>query len=253
MVDMHYKVKGIVGMRNVWFWDGQPFKDKFASTQYHGISEEQAGKLKDIVSKITQYSAISDLTAEQEQLWSIIKKNVKYEIRRAEKEQVEAKMFSSGDITAQLLEQFELVYEQMYADKGLHGSFQREMIQRYISCGAMKISAAYVDNEPIVFHAYICDESNVRLYYSASSFRQEKEKNALFARANKFLHWSDICYFKDHGIKKYDWGGIASPDEPNGIDQFKLSFGGELISYLNVRTQEGLMGKAVKLYEEMRK
>ena len=28
------------------------------------------------------------------------------------------------------------------------------------------------------------------------------------------------------GVKEYDWGGIASCDEPNGIDRFKMPFGG---------------------------
>ncbi|WP_242886157.1 hypothetical protein [Faecalibacterium sp. BCRC 81149] len=31
---------------------------------------------------------------------------------------------------------------------------------------------------------------------------------------------------KEMGVKEYDWGGIASCDEPNGIDRFKMPFGG---------------------------
>lgn len=31
---------------------------------------------------------------------------------------------------------------------------------------------------------------------------------------------------KEMGVKEYDWGGIASCDESNGIDRFKMSFGG---------------------------
>lgn len=252
MVDMHYKVRGIIGMRNIWFWDGLPLAGSFASTQYHGVREEWTGRLKNVVSSSLQYSALTALTKSEDELWSAIKKNVKYDIRRGEKEGIEPKHFLPRQIDQGLLQDFSQVYEQMYADKGLSASFEMDTIKRYIDCEAMEISAAYIEGIPVVFHAYICDERNVRLYYSASSFRQEKEKNAMFARANKLLHWADIRQFKERGIELYDWGGIAEPDQPNGIDLFKLSFGGELTAYYNVRTETGLMGKAVKLYEEMR-
>ena len=29
----------------------------------------------------------------------------------------------------------------------------------------------------------------------------------------------------------YDWGGLSSFDNPNGIDTFKMSFGGEKVIY----------------------
>ena len=45
-------------------------------------------------------------------------------------------------------------------------------------------------------------------------------------RANKYLHWNDWLLLKEMGVKEYDWCRIASYDEPNGIDRFKMSFGG---------------------------
>ena len=39
-----------------------------------------------------------------------------------------------------------------------------------------------------------------------------------------------MLYFKDKGFVLYDWGGVVleDNDEYKGIDEFKLSFGGEL-------------------------
>lgn len=63
------------------------------------------------------------------------------------------------------------------------------------------------------------------------------------------------------GITQYDWGGIANPEEPNGIDQFKMGFGGEAASYYNVIIGVSLLGKITlssmkakeKLYKYVRK
>lgn len=49
-------------------------------------------------------------------------------------------------------------------------------------------------------------------------------RNAI-GRANKYLHWHDWLLLKNIGVIEYDWGGIASYDNPNGIDKFKMSFG----------------------------
>ena len=252
MVDMHYKVRKIIGMRKIWFWDGQPLTGGFASTQYYGISEKQAEGLKGIVSSKQQFSAVTSLEKSEDELWSAIKKNVKYDIRRGEKEGIMTVHFLPGEMEGALLRTFSRTFERMYADKGMSVSFEMETVKRYIDCGAMEISVAFIEGEPGVFHAYICDEDNTRLYYSASAFRQEKEKNAMFARANKLLHWADIRQFRETGRKIYDWGGISDPEAPNGIDIFKLSFGGTLTSYYNVRTENGITGKAVRLYESIR-
>jgi len=49
--------------------------------------------------------------------------------------------------------------------------------------------------------------------------------------ANKRLHWADIVHFKNFGLTTYDWGGISDFDNPNGIDNFKMKFGGNKIEY----------------------
>ncbi len=77
----------------------------------------------------------------------------------------------------------------------------------------------------------ICDREEARLLHSASCFREESADQSLIGRANKRLHWEDIKYFKQKGLLRYDWGGISDFENPNGIDEFKLKFGGEKITY----------------------
>lgn len=53
--------------------------------------------------------------------------------------------------------------------------------------------------------------------------------------------------FAGIGIQKYDWGGISSLTEPNGIDVFKMKFGGDLTTYYNVITGQTPLGKLAML------
>ena len=49
---------------------------------------------------------------------------------------------------------------------------------------------------------------------------------------------------------RYDWGGISDFDNPNGIDEFKLKFGGDKITYYNVFCGEYTAGKACSYSNE---
>jgi hypothetical protein len=64
-------------------------------------------------------------------------------------------------------------------------------------------------------------------------FREEKLKLAALW-ANKYLHLRDMEYLQDLCVTVYDWGGISSSSEPNGIDKFKMSFGGHPVRYYNI-------------------
>ena len=57
-------------------------------------------------------------------------------------------------------------------------------------------------------------------------------------------------YLKQIGVKEYDWGGIASYESPNGIDKFKMSFGGEYRKYYNLFCNCSFMARA---YAKIRK
>ena len=71
----------------------------------------------------------------------------------------------------------------------------------------------------------------------------------MLGRANKYLHWNDWIYLKQQGVVEYDWGGIASYEKPNGIDKFKMSFGGQYKKYYNLFCNCSIAAKA---YAEIR-
>jgi lipid II:glycine glycyltransferase (peptidoglycan interpeptide bridge formation enzyme) len=98
----------------------------------------------------------------------------------------------------------------------------------------LAIRAASVNNEKIVFHSYVTTCGRARLLHSASLFRESDDSayRNLVGRANRLLHWDDICYFKNEGCRTYDLGGISmdkSNMETQAINKFKESFGAAVI------------------------
>jgi len=98
------------------------------------------------------------------------------------------------------------------------------------------ITKAVYNQQDIVMHAYVVDsdQKRVRLLYSASLFRNEEDTQlkAIIGRANRLLHFRDMCFFKERGFEVYDLGGYAANTNNAAlqrINQFKDSFGGELI------------------------
>ena len=190
-------------------------------------------------------SLISDIS-DVDQWLKGITKNYAYEIRRAKNENVNICFYNSEDIkyNPTILNEFNNVYTSMYEQKNLEGhELPIRQIQDYAEHGAMMISSAKVD-EANIFHSYIVGEDSVRLLHSCSLFRgyDNKLRNAM-ARANKLLHYKDVEYFSSKGKRRYDWGGVTSFDEPNGIDKFKMAFGGVKICYYSVTIRKSPRAK----------
>lgn len=252
IVKSTYK-KSVLKIENVWFASKEDVyeivrggeKNAVDVINFHGISFDEKPRQWD-----EQYTIISNLDESEEDLQKRIRKNFRYEIRRAEKEGVEIKSFSSKEFSQErkLLDAFEETYNQMYRDKRMDVVFNRKQIEEYLRTECMIVTVGFWNGIPYVFHSYIYNKTNARFYYSTSPFRCEENSAALIGRINKSMHWHDIKMFKKMGIVYYDWGGISDKDASNGIDQFKIGFGGNIEKYYNHSIGISLKGKfAIKL------
>lgn len=240
MKEADYRKK-IVTIGHVWFAD-HLYETKTDIAMFHGMNDSclilGLGKYQNISKQST---LISDLSQDDATLWNVIKKNTKYEIRRAEKEGVTAKYYLGEELPEEMMVSFEQTYNQMYSSKGMSTVFNRELVGEYCKKSMIAFSIASYQDEPLVFHSYIFDDLHCRFYYSCSPFRDEKDMATLIGRMNRYLHWMDFKYFKGMGIREYDWGGINSIDEPNSIAQFKMAFGGTPVDRYNY-----IVGNSVK-------
>lgn len=200
--------------------------------------------------EIEQNTLITDLTQTKESIFQKINKNYRYEIRRCEKENIVVKNYNSKEIlkNSDIFEKFITVYNDMYKSKGLKTTFNKELMKAYIMADMVVFSAAFFDNEPLVFHSYIVGDETTRFFYSASPFRSNKYDASLIGRMNKYLHWNDLLYFKDIGVQKYDWGGIGKSLAVSGISQFKMKFSGDksdVCTYQNIIVGNNWLGKII--------
>lgn len=191
------------------------------------------------------HTCMNNLTLSEEDMLADVNKAVKYQFRRSEKDNIEICFYTKEDIkkAPELLPKFADIYERMYQSKGSDTKLNMAAVKRYLDADALLFSAVWHEGEMLVFHSYVCDAADARLLHSASCFREESADQSMIGRANKRLHWEDILYFKKKGLMRYDWGGISDFDNPNGIDSFKLKFGGDKITYYNVFAGNTLLGK----------
>lgn len=192
-----------------------------------------------------QETLIIDLKKSNDEIFNSINKTVKYEINRSNKEELNTKMLDSKSITDDVKSKFTKCYNKMYEEKGIDCHLNLDEFERYINADMLMFSYVYDNEEILAYHVYVCDEKTTRLLYSCSTFREDDSKKALIGRANKFLHWKDILFFKNNNYLIYDFGGIVSYENPNGIDKFKINFGGELFVYYNIVLGKGILGKTL--------
>lgn len=233
--------------KEVWFSDTYHIPKRCDYASLRALPEVGDG----IIGQVTQqHSLLTDLTLDEEQLFALCTKGARNGIRRGEKEGVTLTMFNNEALRSnpEILHDLLTMYERLYESKGQVSLLNMTTLKGYLDSGSLVITQAVYDGEPLVYHAYVCDTQDkkaIRLLYSCSNYRSEESTQFrnLIGFANRFLTWGDILYFKGLNYEKLDWGGVFSFEEPNGIDKFKMEFGGTPITYYNVLTPASLIAK----------
>ena len=192
-----------------------------------------------------QHTLITDLNMSEEMLLQCCRKNYRYEIRKAKKEKIEIIFYTKQLLTDSILQDLKQVYYNFCdacGNQELKDIYDEEQLKDINSANGLVVTKA-VYEKGNVYHVYVCDEQNVMLMYSASDFRNPEVDRNLAGRANKLLHYEDMLYFKKIGKVSYDWGNISSVEKPNGIDTFKMGFGGENKEIYNIMIPQTIWGK----------
>ena len=260
MIDTSYQKK-FLKINQIWYPKEVTISQLLAQKRkadilfVHGVPEkEKKGSFRGWQE---YHTCMSDLTMSEEELLAAINKNVRYECRRSERDDVTVCFYQKADIEAdkKLLKTFTEIYEKMYQSKGMDTKFNLTAVKKYMETDSILFSAVWHQGEMLVFHSYLYDETDTRLLHSASCFRGENSADqSMIGRANKRLQWEDMKYFKNKGLLRYDWGGISDFENPNGIDEFKMKFGGEKTTYYNVFAGNTPLGKlAVMAMKSMKR
>lgn len=170
---------------------------------------------------------ITDLQKNKNDIFDNFEKNTKYEIRRAGRENIDVFCYD-WTMSSEKLEKIISFYNGFVDTKeDLTFKLSAKWLEPYIDEKSFWCTVAYLDGQQLVEHIYYGDGKRVRLWYSASLFRNsDRNMRNTIGRANRFLHWQDILYFKERGFEVYDWGGYSDEGAVAGNGAFKKAFGG---------------------------
>jgi len=176
------------------------------------------------------YTIDIDLNIEEKELLANCKKNTRYEINRARREGVKFQIGNDIDEFVKFYNEFAIAKNMAQISNSDLNLFSSKLY----------ITQAIYQEEILVMHTYLFDDEikRVCLLNSASLFRNcnDPKKHQMIGRANRFLHFEDMLYFKKRGVKVYDFGGYAVDDineEREKINKFKKGFGGEVVKLPN--------------------
>lgn len=172
----------------------------------------------------TYRTPVIDLTESIETIRGRYSKELRYEVRRAEREEISYRVITDPDDA--FLAELEKNYFEFCDSidhKELKSNFDIEEISQMSRLGQVLVTKAEFE-DGWAYHVYQADGNAAMLWFSI----KKGNNKSLVGWANRGLHDFDISYLKGRGFSIYDFGNIASEDAPNSIDKFKMSFGGEL-------------------------
>lgn len=186
------------------------------------------------------------LEHEESELWEQIKPGCRQEIRRArDRDNLVVEVHDAPG--PGLITEFLAFYDASARRKGI-GRADLAALERLASGGGLALGrVASADGPDLAWHAYIVAAGRARLLHSA--IRREEsgpQSAALRGRANRLLHWNEICHFRDRGLHQYDFGGLAlggGAGRLAGIDAFKQTFGGEIAKEYKCRRGASSVGR----------
>jgi len=187
-----------------------------------------------------------DLYKPVEQLRKELNKDTRYQINRAGKDDLRIRHLIAptiGDI-----QEFKELFNQFAREKGIE-LCRENKVKALQKSGRLAISYVYnKDGRKLAGHLCIIDGIRATGLYSYSSrFTESGIPPRNIGRANRYLHWHEILFFKKLGYEVLDFLGLSLNEEDTGqqnLNKFKKSFGGrEDIQYQSFvpQTKKGLL------------
>jgi lipid II:glycine glycyltransferase (peptidoglycan interpeptide bridge formation enzyme) len=238
---IYYKEKNGTKMAEIWYNYNERPDGKIDVLRYKYVAErkEKAASFEEL------WTLLIDLEKAEDELFFHIRKNTRYEIKRARnKDAIEsATLLKKGEKNEEKLKQY-IDFFNAFAESKHRSLIDFSDLEQFYNSGTLCLrfarasahAPAPAGNDPLSMHAYVVSDGAARLYQSSSLFRvsEDSEYKNLVGRANRLLHWEDMLYFKKEGVRWYDFGGwyggaatTQSYREQLLIDQFKESFGAE--------------------------
>ncbi len=197
----------------------------------------------DVLSNNYFHTLIIDLNQSVEKIRKNIRNNYIHRINQAvKKHHIKIKFINKPSISK--YDNFIKIYNKDAIKKGYANINRNDYLKLRNN---ILISYAIYDSRIICGHLYIYDEIRIRQSNSfiLNSLNSESIRN-ISSKANKYLHYSDILYAKEHNFKVFDLGGVFNLDPiTKGVTIFKLGFSNKVEKSCGFIFGKTLKGKLI--------
>ena len=189
---------------------------------------EKLGMKKSPMHLAAEHTVMIDLTSDEEEMLKRMRRQTRYEVRRAEKLGIKVDNSNTEEIFKEFHKiQAETAKRQNFVPPNLKMLMaEREAFGKNIS-----IYVAKTDKGEPVAYGMIIDDGREGAYYEAASTELNRKLPGAYA-----LLWQAMKDLKKKGVQRFNLWGIAPPNQPNhryaGVTTFKTGFGGEIVEYV---------------------
>ena len=197
-----------------------------------------------------EHTVMIDLKLTEEQLLKDMRRQTRYEVRRAQKMGIQVRFDTNKHAFSEF---YDLQLETAKRQGFIPSTREFIMAQHDAFAGAARIYTATLDGRPLA-KGLVIMQSPEAIYHEAASTEEGRKYPGAYA-----LQWQIIRDARELGFKRYNLFGIAPPNSPKhryaGVTTFKTGFGGDQIAYLPAHDLviRPMRYKFVHLLEEMRK
>lgn len=174
-----------------------------------------------------EHTVMIDLTKSEEELLADMRRQTRYEVRRADK--VGIKVSTSSD--EKIFEEFHKVQAETAKRQNFVPPNLKTLLAEKEAFGKdIVIYKATLENEPVAYGLIIKNGGEADYYEAASTLLNRKMPGAYA------LLWQAMKDLKKEGYLRFNLWGIAPAGQPNhryaGVTTFKTGFGGEVVEFV---------------------
>ena len=175
-----------------------------------------------------EHTVIIDLTKSEDELLANMRRQTRYEVRRADKQGIKVEKSQSEEI----FKEFRKVQAETAKRQGfVPPNLKTLMAEREAFGDNVAIYLAKTDDGKPIAYGMIIKDGKEGDYYEAASTDLHRKMPGAYA-----LLWQAMKDLKAEGHERFNLWGIAPPGQPNhryaGVTTFKTGFGGEVVEYV---------------------
>ena len=189
---------------------------------------EKAGLKKSPMHLAAEHTVILDLEKSEEELLAEMRRQTRYEVRRAEKLGIKV----TRDDSEEIFKEFHAVQTETAKRQGfIPPDLKTLLAEKEAFKGNIWIYRAETAEGEAIAYGLVIRGGNEGDYYEAASTELNRKLPGAYA-----LLWQAMKDLKKAGAKQFNLWGIAPKNQPNhryaGVTTFKTGFGGEVIEYV---------------------